>query len=120
MADVKTALKITLKHEGGYIFDPDDPGGETYKGVARKANPNWIGWRSLDEMKTNDRFPECLDDNKQLHDAIVDLYKTNYWDRIKADNIENQLIANKLFDIAVNMGPGTAAKLLQATLNVTV
>jgi len=120
MADIKTALKITFLHEGGYVFDPDDPGGETFKGVARKSNPNWIGWNYLDEMKSNSDFPECLNDNRRLHDAIVDLYKSNYWDRVKGDSIENQLIANKVFDIAINMGPGTAAKLLQLTLDVTI
>ena len=29
------AFEITLEHEGGYVFDKDDAGGETYKGVAR-------------------------------------------------------------------------------------
>jgi len=120
MADIKKALEATLKHEGGYVFDKDDPGGETYRGVARNSNPNWVGWRYLDEMKNNANFPECLNDNRELQIAIVDLYKSNYWSRIKGDQIEKQAIANKIFDIAVNMGPGTAAKLLQAALNVSI
>ena len=120
MADVKEALRITLKHEGGYVHDPDDPGGETYKGVARRSNQNWLGWRIVDDMKHNSDFPKCLDSHTVLQQRIVELYKNKYWDRVKGDLIENQTIANKIFDIAVNMGPGTAAKLLQATLSVKV
>lgn len=120
MAEIKLALPITRKHEGGYVCDPDDPGGETYVGVARKYNPNWIGWKYIDQMKSDANFPKCLDDHKELQQAINDLYKSKYWDRVKCDQIENQEIANKVFDIAVNMGPGTSAKLLQTTLGVTV
>lgn len=51
MADFKTAYKKIEAAEGGYCFDPDDAGGETYKGISRKANPNWDGWISIDAIK---------------------------------------------------------------------
>ena len=35
MASFLPALQKVLAHEGGYVNDLDDPGGETYKGVAR-------------------------------------------------------------------------------------
>jgi lysozyme family protein len=35
MADFKQAYQLVLQNEGGYVNDPNDPGGETYKGVAR-------------------------------------------------------------------------------------
>jgi lysozyme family protein len=38
MAEFKTAFEVTMKAEGGYVNDPDDPGGETYKGSARARN----------------------------------------------------------------------------------
>lgn len=120
MANIKEALEITLKHEGGYVFDKDDPGGETYKGVARNANPNWRGWVIIDKFRNDVNFPLCLNDNINLYDEIISLYKSNYWDVIKGDLIENQEIANKAFDIAINMGPITASKLLQMTLDVVV
>ncbi len=31
MAQFKSALEKTLAHEGGYVNDPDDPGGEPTK-----------------------------------------------------------------------------------------
>lgn len=120
MANIKEALKITLAHEGGYVFDVDDPGGETYKGVARNANPKWSGWEYIDSLKKKSNFPKNLDSNIQLQDSIISLYKSNYWDVIKGDSINNQLIANKIFDIAINMGAKTASRLVQITLGVTV
>ena len=35
----KDAVKIILKHEGGYVNDPVDPGGETNMGISKKAYP---------------------------------------------------------------------------------
>ncbi len=51
MADFKTAIEATLKAEGGYVNDPDDPGGETYKGIARNRNSKWSGWTHIDLLK---------------------------------------------------------------------
>jgi len=51
MADFNQALQMVLQNEGGYVNDPNDPGGETYKGIARKMNSNWIGWQLIDLQK---------------------------------------------------------------------
>lgn len=53
MANFKIALDKVLSREGGYINDPDDKGGETYKGISRKYNPDWKGWRIIDNTKKN-------------------------------------------------------------------
>ena len=36
MADFNIAFEITMGHEGGYSFDKDDAGGETYRGISRR------------------------------------------------------------------------------------
>jgi lysozyme family protein len=33
------AIEIILKHEGGYVNDPDDPGGETKFGITKRNYP---------------------------------------------------------------------------------
>lgn len=33
------------------------------------------------------------------------IYKRDYWDKVKADDINSQVIAENIFDTAVNMGP---------------
>ena len=45
MAEFKKAYDKTMGHEGGYVHDPDDAGGETYKGISRRYHPGWEGWK---------------------------------------------------------------------------
>lgn len=66
MAEFKPAFEQTIAHEGGYMNDPDDPGGETYKGVARKYWPKWLGWHIIDLLKRQAGFPANMDTNQEL------------------------------------------------------
>ena len=123
MANFKIAYDITMGHEGGYANDPNDNGGETYKGVARKFHPNWPGWVAIDKIKSTlgkstDIINKHAGLDAGLQFAIQSFYKTQFWDIINLDKITNQNIANELFDIGVNMGPGVAAKFLQESLNL--
>lgn len=116
MADFASAFAATMKAEGGYVNDPQDPGGETYKGVARKMNSKWDGWILVDLAKKEKNFPANLDKNTALQDKIKSFYETNYWDKIRGDDIQDQHIAECIFDFAVNAGPITSAKLAQITV----
>lgn len=120
MADFKTAYSKTMGHEGGYVHDPDDAGGETYKGIARKYNADWSGWTIIDDCKkmiSCDEFPSCLDDKQDLQESVHDFYKEKYWDVNKLDQVSSQAVAEEMFDTGVNMGTGRAAKFLQRSLN---
>ncbi len=118
MADFASAFAATMKAEGGYVNDPQDPGGETYKGIARKMNSKWDGWTLVDMAKREKNFPANLDSNAQLQDRIKAFYEVNYWDKVQGDEIENQDIAESIFDFAVNAGPISSAKLAQITVGV--
>jgi len=117
MAEYAKAFGQTMKAEGGYANDPADPGGETYKGIARKMNSKWDGWVLVDRMKKDKSFPANLDSNSQLQESIKTFYEVNYWDKIRGDEIKNQDIAESIFDFAVNAGTITSAKLAQITVN---
>ncbi len=119
MADFEKALIKTLEAEGRYGIDPSDPGGETYKGIARKMNPLWGGWVVIDAMKHGDNFPANLDDNDQLQEDINSFYRVNYWDKVQGDKIDSQCVAESIFDFAVNAGTGVSAKLSQAVAGVS-
>jgi lysozyme family protein len=116
MADFATAFAATMKAEGGYVNDPQDPGGETYKGVARKMNSKWDGWTLIDMARKEPDFPANLDANTGLQEKIRNFYEVNYWDKIRCDEIENQNVASSIFDYAVNAGTITSAKLAQFTV----
>ena len=115
MADFIIAYKRTKPFEGGYVNDPDDLGGETYKGVARKANPTWDGWQIVDFHKTLANFPRNLESNQQLQNMIPGFYKKNYWDVFWGDKVNSQSIANEIYDQCVNLGVNRALKIAQRT-----
>jgi len=116
MAIFKEAYDKTMGHEGGYVHDPDDVGGETYKGVARRYHPSWYGWSMIDDAKSESNFPACLANDAELQEAVEDFYKDKYWDVNRLDEFP-QAVSEELFDTGVNMGIGRAAKFLQECLN---
>jgi len=113
MADFNTAFQLMINHEGGYVNDPDDPGGETYKGVARKIHSVWIGWHIIDLLKKQSGFPANLDKNPELQDEVTNFYEIQFWNRISGSLIAEQSVANSIFDFAVNAGVPTSASLAQ-------
>ncbi|MBW8190362.1 hypothetical protein K0504_04875 [Neiella marina] len=119
MANFKLAVEHTLKAEGGYVNDPDDPGGETYKGIARNRNSKWPGWVDIDLHKNKANFPASLDSDDALQTKVHALYETLYWDKVCGDDIDDQDIAESIFDFAVNAGPRTSAKLAQISVGAT-
>ncbi len=118
MANFENALQRLLKNEGGYVVDAYDPGGETYKGVARKMNSTWKGWVDIDIAKKQPGFPGNLEGNAELQVLIHDFYKINYWNRMSADAIANDQVAFAIFDFAVNAGVGISVSLAQKALDI--
>ena len=87
------AFQIIIGHEGGYVNDPRDPGGETRYGISKRAYPN--------------------EDIKNLTlDRAKFLYKRDYWDAVEAESIPGAARL-MVFDCAVNCGLTAARKLLQ-------
>lgn len=112
-ASFKVAYELVLAHEGGYVNDPQDPGGETYRGVARKIWGNWEGWTNVDLQKQRPGFPANLEKDLQLQEHIASFYEVNFWSRIRGNEFDNQEVANSIFDFAVNAGVSTSASLAQ-------
>lgn len=108
MADFYTAYLQTSAVEGGYSNNPSDKGGETYKGISRVNFPHWSGWDLVDQKKFT---------SIDLEIAVQQFYRTEFWEKLKGDNISSQLIANELFDTSVNMGTKIAGRFLQTALN---
>lgn len=40
MSDFDKAFEIVIGHEGGYVNNPKDPGGETKYGISKRTYPN--------------------------------------------------------------------------------
>lgn len=103
MSDFKTAFALTSKWEGGYVNNPLDEGGETYRGISRKNWPNWEGWRIVDQFSPLLKQGQLIK-SYQLEDLVEAFYIKHFWLSIKGDLITNQSIANLLFDWEVTSG----------------
>jgi lysozyme family protein len=121
MANFDTAIKKILQSEGGYANDPDDEGRETYAGISRRFFPKWEGWKIVDGYKgriglrQNQKIPLrsiCL--------KIEDFYEKYFWRPLRCEKIENQSVAESLFDCAVNTGKRPAVRELQRLTNTYI
>lgn len=92
------AFDRLIGHEGGYVNNPNDPGGETKWGVSKRSYPN-LNIKDL-----------TRDDAKKI-------YKNDFWDRLIADRLPSSVVF-QLFDFAINSGIDTAVRYLQRTVGV--
>lgn len=117
MGNFESAFGKVLQHEGGYVNDPNDPGGETYKGVSRKIWSSWAGWTNVDLARRMAGFPANLENDHDLQQKIQDFFRINFWDKISGNNIDAQEVATSIFDFAVNAGVQTSASLVQMIID---
>lgn len=94
------AFEKLIGHEGGYVNDPRDPGGETKFGISKRSYP------TVDIADLN------IDDAKAI-------YKRDFWDRAQCDRLHPDL-AFQVFDGAVNSGIGNSIRWLQEAAGVAV
>jgi len=118
MAEFSDAYALTSAHEGGYVNDAVDRGGETYRVIARVHHPGWAGWKRIDSHRRKAGFPKSLNADRTLQANVKALYKKHYWDRFMGDELPDQAVANELYDTAVNMGVRRAVRFLQTSLNL--
>jgi lysozyme family protein len=118
MASFDKAYSLVIRHEGGYVNDPDDKGGETYRGISRRYNPTWPGWQIIDRIKQTRpiKFNEIINE-VNLKVLVKQLYKANYWDRIKGDQIRSQEVANIFFDFYVMTMQGAVTTMQKALVS---
>lgn len=119
MAQFSIAFGITMRNEGGYANNPNDSGGETYMGIARNFWPKWSGWAAVDAAVAANpgAINAALGANANVQALVQSFYKSNFWNTESLDNINDQQVANQLFDTAVNMGTGIASAFLQEGVN---
>lgn len=117
MATFEDGIGIILAHEGGWVNNPADPGGETNYGISTLIIER--------EGLTNDflglpegRSPGWL--KSLTEDSAKKVYKLLFWDKYSYGSIDDQLAATKIFDCSVNCGPGRAHVFAQDVAQVHV
>lgn len=89
----RQAVAIVLRHEGGYVDDPADPGGETKFGISKRSYPD-------------------LDIVALTSDEAAGIYYRDWWLPHRYAELP-PAVACKVFDLAVNLGARTTATILQ-------
>lgn len=109
------ALGHILEMEGGFTDDPYDPGGPTNRGITLEVYANFKG-QTLDGSSRDRLIAEL----KSIPDATVaTIYRRRYFDPADCSAFTPPL-ALMHFDAAVNHGVGTAIRMLQQSVGVTV
>jgi len=98
MSNFQTAISVVLAHEGGYVNNPADPGGETNFGISKRSYPN-------------------VDIANLTVDQATAIYLRDFWQPYGYDSIINDDCATKIFDTAVNIGNSRSFKFTQQALN---
>ncbi len=109
MNNFPACLTFTLQMEGGWSDNPNDPGGCTMEGIILSTYQNW----------KNDQTLTCSDLQNISSDEVSSIYQQNYWTPIEGDSLMNG-VDLMVFDMGVNAGTHGSAKLLQASLGVSV
>jgi len=92
------AFERLIGHEGGYVNDSRDPGGETKFGISRRSYPGEvIRTMTLDRAKA--------------------IYLRDYWGPAGCDTVPDA-VKFDLFDMAVNSGVERAVQTLQRAVGV--
>jgi lysozyme family protein len=102
MAKSEILKPFILAFEGGFVNDPDDRGGATNKGVTIATYRHVFGsGKTVTELKN-------------ITDAEWDIvFRSMYWCQMRADDIQDQSIANLMVDFAWASGVVRASKYLQ-------
>lgn len=103
MAEFNPAFQRTLQYEGDKLFVDPQTNERSRYGITQKTlvNIHYI----------------TTDPNNLTMLEVEDIYSRLYWNLNKLSEVTSQLVANKIFDMAVNMGSFRAIKLVQASLN---
>lgn len=97
MMNFPIAIERILSHEGGYVNDPLDPGGETQWGISKRSYPH-------------------LDIKALTRDEAKLLYERDFWRAVAAASTLDDAMRYQLLDAAVNHGMGNAVRLYQGAV----
>ncbi|RDI58735.1 glycoside hydrolase family 108 protein [Microvirga subterranea] len=106
LASFDRSLAEVLRHEGGFVQHPADPGGATKHGITRATLSRFRG------------RPVSVEDVRALtREEAGTIYRRHYWDAVRGDELPAG-VDLALFDFAVNSGPERAVRRLQGILGV--
>lgn len=114
MAEFLPAFRRVIGEEGGFVDDPLDRGGATKYGITIRTLAEW--WKHLGR----DGEPDRSDVQILTETEAREIYRTLWWARYGLGRIDDQAVAEKVFDMMVNMGPGAAVRIVQRAAGASI
>jgi len=113
MANFNLAIPHILEHEGGYVNNKRDPGGATKYGISLR----YLQKRGdlLGDFD-GDGDVDADDIAAMTRPMALQVYEAAFWTPNRFRDVKSQLLATKIFDMAVNMGSKQAWKLAQRSM----
>lgn len=108
MVSVRAIAEEIVAREGGYVNDPDDPGGATNFGVTIHT------MRRLGLDLNKDGKISAADVKRLTREDAVEIFITHYFEKTRIAALP-RLLQPSVFDMYVNAG-GNAVKILQRLL----
>lgn len=109
------SISIILQLEGGFVDNPDDPGGATNMGITQTTYDDW----RASAIVVPSEPPKPRSVSLLTSQEAWLLYSENYWRPARASAMDWPLNLVH-FDSAVNHGVRKAARLLQEVLGVSI
>lgn len=114
MSQFQSAVDMVIANEGGLSVDESDPGGVTNFGISlrflKQVPVDNLRKYGIDTDVTENTIKEL---NLPQAKAI---YTCEFWDFFRFKEIEDQLLANYVFDCAINPNPASAFRFLQRAI----
>jgi lysozyme family protein len=110
------AIPAVLQHEGGFVDSPNDPGGATDFGVSLR----WLKAQGLlTELEHSTQTDDPVLAVKRMTQPDAEaFYQQFWWDNYEYSTIDAQNVANKILDMAVNLGAPRAHRMVQSAVGV--
>jgi len=86
-----------IEHEGGYVNDPEDPGGETNFGISKRTYPT-------------------LDIRALTIDKAAEIYYLEWWRPLLLHLVDDDRVAAKVLDTCINVGKSGGTGILRRSL----
>lgn len=103
---VEEMIEIVLKHEGGLVNHPADPGGLTNRGITLATYQRYYPDKTAEDLK------------KMPKEKAVEFYRKHFYEKYSVDKLPC-CIQDIFLDMTINHGVGNASKILQRGINGT-
>lgn len=117
--DFLIGYKDTVADEGVTLkIDPNDRGGQTWKGISRVMHPDCSIWPLIDAHLKAKHGIAIFKADAELERRVQLFYYNEFWLKLRLNEIKSLPIKLKYFNTAVNVGLAPATKFQQESVQL--